>query len=124
MKLICGLGNPGREYERNRHNIGFRVVETLASRARAPAFQDKFDGLFAQGQLGGEKVLFLLPQTFMNLSGRSVGPAMRFYKVGVEDLLVIHDEIEVGNRVIARNCPKMNAPITIRNTMLVVRMVS
>jgi len=96
MKLICGLGNPGREYERHRHNIGFMAVEALLPRARAELHQGKFQARVGQGSLGGEKVIFLEPQTYMNLSGRSVAEAARFYKVAVEDVLVIHDELDLG----------------------------
>jgi len=95
MKIICGLGNPGREYERHRHNVGFMAVETLLPRARAELHQGKFQARMGQGSLGGEKVIFLEPQTFMNLSGRSVAEAARFYKVAVEDVLVIHDELDL-----------------------------
>ena len=95
MKLICGLGNPGREYERHRHNVGFMVVDVLLGRARASLGQGKFEAHVGQGTLGVEKVLFVLPQTFMNLSGRSVGAAARFYKVPPEDVLVIHDELDL-----------------------------
>ncbi|CAM4302205.1 aminoacyl-tRNA hydrolase [Corallococcus sp. ZKHCc1 1396] len=95
MKLICGLGNPGREYERHRHNIGFMVVDALLARARAELTQDKFQARVGQGSLGGERILFVEPQTFMNLSGRSVAEAARFYKVDVQDVLVIHDELDL-----------------------------
>ncbi|ADO73608.1 aminoacyl-tRNA hydrolase [Stigmatella aurantiaca] len=95
MKLICGLGNPGREYERHRHNIGFMVVEALLSRARAELNQEKFQARVGQGSVGGERVLFLEPQTYMNLSGRSLADAARFYKIAVEDILVIHDELDL-----------------------------
>ncbi|MBF5042634.1 aminoacyl-tRNA hydrolase [Aggregicoccus sp. 17bor-14] len=95
MKLICGLGNPGREYERHRHNVGFMVVDLLLGRARASLSQGKFEAHVGQGSLGGEKVLFVLPQTFMNLSGRSVAAAARFYKIAPEDVLVIHDELDL-----------------------------
>lgn len=95
MKLICGLGNPGREYERHRHNIGFMVVDALLSRARADLNHEKFQARVGQGSLGGEKVLFLEPQTYMNLSGRSLAEAARFYKIAVEDILVIHDELDL-----------------------------
>lgn len=95
MKLIVGLGNPGREYERHRHNVGFMVVEALLPRARAELNQQKFAAKVGQGRLAGEQVLFVEPQTFMNLSGRSVGEAARFYKVPVEDVLVIHDELDL-----------------------------
>ncbi|NVJ18948.1 aminoacyl-tRNA hydrolase [Myxococcus sp. AM010] len=95
MKLIVGLGNPGREYERHRHNIGFMVVEALLSRARAALNQEKFAARVGQGTLAGERVLFVEPQTFMNLSGRSVAEAARFFKVPVADVLVIHDELDL-----------------------------
>jgi PTH1 family peptidyl-tRNA hydrolase len=95
MKLICGLGNPGAEYERHRHNIGFRVIEALLPKARAQLNQEKFDAKVGQGALGGERVLFVLPQTFMNLSGRSVAGAARFYKVEPADILVVHDELDL-----------------------------
>jgi PTH1 family peptidyl-tRNA hydrolase len=95
MKLICGLGNPGREYERHRHNIGFMVVEALLPRARAELNQEKFQARVGQGTLGGERLLFVEPQTYMNLSGRSLAEAARFYKVAVEDILVIHDELDL-----------------------------
>lgn len=95
MKLICGLGNPGREYERHRHNIGFMVVEALLPRAKAELNQEKFAARVGQGTLAGERILFVQPQTFMNLSGRSVAEAARFYKVPVEDVLVIHDELDL-----------------------------
>ncbi|QDE70054.1 MULTISPECIES: aminoacyl-tRNA hydrolase [Myxococcus] len=95
MKLIVGLGNPGREYERHRHNIGFMVVEALLSRARAQLNQEKFAAKVGQGTLAGERVLFVEPQTFMNLSGRSVAEAARFFKVPVADVLVIHDELDL-----------------------------
>jgi PTH1 family peptidyl-tRNA hydrolase len=95
MKLICGLGNPGREYERHRHNIGFMVVEALLPRAKAELNQEKFQARVGQGTLGSERILFLEPQTYMNLSGRSLAEAARFYKVAVEDILVIHDELDL-----------------------------
>jgi PTH1 family peptidyl-tRNA hydrolase len=95
MKIVCGLGNPGREYERHRHNIGFRVVERLAERARTSFDKVKFDAELAQAGLGGEKVLLIKPQTFMNLSGRSVAGAAGFYKVAPADVLVVHDELDL-----------------------------
>ncbi|MHA7629477.1 aminoacyl-tRNA hydrolase [Corallococcus sp. M7] len=95
MKLICGLGNPGREYERHRHNVGFMVVDALLARARAELTQDKFQARVGQGSLGGERILFVEPQTYMNLSGRSVAEAARFYKVAVQDVLVVHDELDL-----------------------------
>jgi PTH1 family peptidyl-tRNA hydrolase len=95
MKIVCGLGNPGREYERHRHNIGFMVVERLAERARAAFDRQKFEAEMAQGTLGQEKVLLLKPQTFMNLSGKSVAQAANFFKVVPADVLVVHDELDL-----------------------------
>lgn len=95
MKLICGLGNPGREYERHRHNIGFQVVDALCSRAKVSLDHDKFEARFGQGTLAGERVLFLEPQTFMNASGQALAAAVRFYKVPLGDVLVIHDELDL-----------------------------
>ena len=95
MKLICGLGNPGREYERHRHNVGFRVVDELAARAKASFDQEKFGGLLAAASLGGEKSLLLKPQTFMNRSGQSLAAAARFYKIAAPDVLVVHDELDL-----------------------------
>lgn len=96
MKLICGLGNPGREYERHRHNVGFMVVEALVEANKASFTQHKFDGELAQLTVGGEKTLVLKPQTFMNLSGTSLGAAARFYKVAPVDVLVVHDELDLA----------------------------
>lgn len=95
MKLLCGLGNPGRQYERHRHNVGFMVIERLVERARAPLNQEKFDGRIGQGSLGGERVLLLEPQTFMNLSGQSVAAAARFFKIAPTDVIVVHDELDL-----------------------------
>ncbi|HVE84249.1 MAG TPA: aminoacyl-tRNA hydrolase [Myxococcales bacterium] len=95
MKLVCGLGNPGREYERHRHNVGFMIAERLAARARADLSQEKFGARIGQGSLSGERVLFVLPQTFMNLSGTAVAGAARFYKVPPADVLVVHDELDL-----------------------------
>lgn len=94
-KLICGLGNPGREYERHRHNLGFQVVEALCRRHQVKLEQRKFDARIGQGQIGEERVLFLQPLTFMNVSGASVAAALRFYKIAPEQLLVVHDELDL-----------------------------
>lgn len=95
MKIICGLGNPGREYEGHRHNIGFMVVEALAARWKVAFTSRKFDAELAQASYAGDKVLLLKPQTFMNLSGTSLGAAARFYKVPAADVLVVHDELDL-----------------------------
>jgi len=95
MKLICGLGNPGRDYQRHRHNVGFMVADRLAVRAGAALVQSKFEARLGQGALGREKVIILEPQTFMNLSGQAFAQAMRFYKIDPADCLVIHDELDL-----------------------------
>ncbi|MBB4002397.1 aminoacyl-tRNA hydrolase [Aurantimonas endophytica] len=95
MLLIAGLGNPGSRYAGNRHNIGFMAVDEIA---RDPAFgpwSKKFSGEIAEGLIGGEKVVLLKPQTFMNESGRSVGDAVRFYKLEPSQVVVIHDELDL-----------------------------
>lgn len=95
MWLIVGLGNPGKKYERTRHNIGFVVLDALREAWGLPAWSDKFSGLFTRGSAQGEPVLLLKPQTFMNVSGDSVQPAAAFAKVPVENILVVHDEIDM-----------------------------
>lgn len=95
MWLIVGLGNPGREYENSRHNIGFMVVDALARRHRAASFSSKFKGELAQCSLGGSSAVLLKPQTYMNLSGQSVQPAMAFYKIPLENIVVVHDDLDL-----------------------------
>lgn len=94
-KMIVGLGNPGADYSFNRHNVGFMAVDALAQAAGATAWQKKFKGLMATGQLKTTTILFLKPHTYMNLSGESVGEAMRYYKLEPADLFVIHDDIDL-----------------------------
>ena len=96
IRLIVGLGNPGREYESTRHNVGFLWVDELA-RLQNLGFRSeaKFHGLTARGQLHGHEVLLLKPQTFMNVSGRSVGALVQFYKISPEEMLVVHDELDL-----------------------------
>lgn len=96
MQLIVGLGNPGPKYLKNRHNIGFMAVERIAEDHGFSPWKSKFQGQITEGRLGREKVLLLKPETFMNLSGQSVGEAMRFYKLAPEDVTVIHDEIDLA----------------------------
>jgi len=93
--LVVGLGNPGKEYERNRHNVGFRVVDELARRCEVRFDQKKSQGKLAVGRREGEPLYLLKPQTFVNLSGRSVAPVARYYKVPVERLLVVCDDIDL-----------------------------
>lgn len=96
MKLFVGLGNPGGKYARNRHNIGFMVVDRIAEDHGFSPWKTKFQGRVSEGRLGSEKVLLLKPETFMNLSGQSVGEAMRFYKIDLEDVTVFHDELDLA----------------------------
>ncbi|WP_104018907.1 aminoacyl-tRNA hydrolase [Roseovarius nitratireducens] len=96
MQLFVGLGNPGAKYARNRHNIGFMAVDAIAADHGFGPWRAKFRGRVAEGVLGGEKVLLLKPETFMNLSGESVAEAARFYKLGPEDVVVFHDELDLA----------------------------
>lgn len=95
MHLLVGLGNPGDKYRRNRHNIGFLAVEEIARRHGFPAFREKFKGLVSEGSIGGERVLILKPQTFMNASGESVEAAAQFYKLTPADITVVYDELDL-----------------------------
>ena len=96
MKLFVGLGNPGAKYAGNRHNIGFMALERIAEDHGFGPWKGKFQGSITEGRLGHEKVLLLRPETFMNLSGQSVGEAMRFYKLTPEDVTVFHDELDLA----------------------------
>lgn len=95
MHLVVGLGNPGPKYAGHRHNVGFRVVAHLAERVGAPAAKSKFKGLYTRATVGGRDAVLLLPQTFMNLSGESVRPAVDFFQVAPEDVIVVHDELDL-----------------------------
>lgn len=96
MLLIAGLGNPGSQYAKHRHNVGFMAADAIARRHSFSGFSKKFRGEIADGEIAGEKVLLLKPMTFMNLSGDSVGEAMRFYKLSPSDIIVIHDELDLA----------------------------
>jgi len=98
MLIFVGLGNPGAKYARNRHNIGYMAVDRIAEDHGFGPWKSKFQGVISEGRLGREKVLLLKPETFMNLSGQSVGEAMRFYKADPEDVTVFHDEIDLAPR--------------------------
>lgn len=95
MLLIAGLGNPGPRYAKQRHNIGFMAADAIARRHSFSGWSKKFKGEISEGTIAGEKVLIVKPQTFMNLSGESVGEAMRFYKLSASDLIVIYDELDL-----------------------------
>jgi peptidyl-tRNA hydrolase, PTH1 family len=92
--LVVGLGNPGRQYERTRHNLGWLVVDELARRQEG-SWRSKFSGMLSETRLGDLRLALLKPETYMNESGRSVGAAMRFFKVEPESLLVVHDDVDL-----------------------------
>lgn len=96
MKLIVGLGNPGAKYAQNRHNIGFMAVDRIAADHGFSPWRSKFQGQIAEGKFGSDKVFLLKPETFMNLSGQSVGAAMRYLKLTPADVIVFHDEIDLA----------------------------
>ena len=95
MQLFVGLGNPGDKFARNRHNIGFMAIDAIARRYGFSSFRQKFSGLVAEGEIDGERVLLLKPQTFMNASGDSVVQVVKFYKLGLADVTVFYDEIDL-----------------------------
>ena len=95
MKLIVGLGNPGREYELTRHNIGFMAIDELAKRWNISLNEQKFKGVFGAGFVNGEKVILLKPLTYMNLSGESIRPLMDYYKIDVDDFVVMYDDLDI-----------------------------
>jgi PTH1 family peptidyl-tRNA hydrolase len=93
--LVSGLGNPGREHERDRHNVGWMVVDELARRHGQPSFRAKFSGRIAETRVGDQRIALLKPETYMNESGRSIGAAARFFKAPPEQLLVVHDDVDL-----------------------------
>src|SRR5580693_4279904 len=95
MLLIVGLGNPGSGYAGNRHNIGFMAVDAIGKRHGIGPWRLKFQGVFAEGPLAGERVLLLLPGTYMNESGHAVAQVKQFFKLDLPDIAVVHDEIEL-----------------------------
>lgn len=95
MYIIAGLGNPGRKYENTRHNMGFIAVDLLAEKYGIKVDKIKFKALVGEGRIAGRKVLLVKPQTYMNLSGESIREVMSFYKEGIENLIVIYDDIDI-----------------------------
>src|SRR6185503_9210616 len=95
MQLFVGLGNPGARHAGNRHNIGFMAVDAIAKRHGFPPWRRRFQGVATEGTLGAERALLLLPGTFMNESGRAVEEAAHFYKIGLDDIVVFHDELDL-----------------------------
>jgi PTH1 family peptidyl-tRNA hydrolase len=96
MLLIAGLGNPGARHANNRHNIGFMALAAIARTHRVGPFRARLQGLVAEGLIGQSRVALLAPQTYMNESGRSVGEAMRYYKLGLDAVVVIHDDLDLA----------------------------
>lgn len=96
MKLVVGLGNPGREYENTRHNIGFLTIDKYADKLGVSITKSKFNGLCGETLINGEKVLFLKPQSYINLSGEVIRKFVDFYKISIEDILIIHDDLDLA----------------------------
>ena len=96
MKLLVGLGNPGNQYQGNRHNIGFMAIDAIARQHSITTFRTKHSGSLAEGTIGGEKVILLKPQTFMNRSGDSVQQVAKFYKIEPSDIIVLYDELDLA----------------------------
>jgi PTH1 family peptidyl-tRNA hydrolase len=96
MQLIAGLGNPGDEYRHHRHNIGFMAVDQIARQHNFPTYKSKFNGLISDGMIDGARVLLVKPQTFMNRSGECIGKVARFYKIPVEKIIVLYDELDLA----------------------------
>ncbi|MBT6325231.1 MAG: aminoacyl-tRNA hydrolase [Bdellovibrionales bacterium] len=99
-KLIVGLGNPGTQYELNRHNIGHLIIDELENSLNL-RWKEKFKGVYSSVEVCGDKVYFLKPLTYMNLSGESVAPLVNFFKISIENVLVIHDELDLNMGTIA-----------------------
>lgn len=95
MKIIAGLGNPGQEYSKTRHNVGFMFIDALAKKLSVTNWQEKFKALTAQAMIGSEKVLLVKPLTYMNLSGEAIAPAMNWYKSNSDELIVVHDDMDL-----------------------------
>lgn len=95
MHIVAGLGNPGREYVHTRHNAGFLVVDNLADRYKIDINKTKFKGLCGEGLIGIEKTVILKPQTYMNLSGESILDAIQFYKINLDNLIIVYDDINM-----------------------------
>ncbi|MBF0435027.1 MAG: aminoacyl-tRNA hydrolase [Magnetococcales bacterium] len=95
MKLLVGLGNPGSKYQGTRHNIGFDALAVLVERFGLSTGGERFGGWFGSGRVAGQSVAWLCPQTYMNVSGESVGPAVHFYKLAPEEVVVFHDDLDI-----------------------------
>lgn len=100
MYLIVGLGNPEPEYSKTRHNVGFDALNLVASKYKIDVNKKGFDGLYGIGEIEGEKVILLKPQTYMNLSGKSIAQIKNFYKIPDENMIVSYDDIDLGEGVV------------------------
>lgn len=95
MLVVVGLGNPGKKYAKNRHNVGFMTCDAIREREGLPDFKEKFSGVYSRGPAFSKEIVLLEPMTFMNLSGDSVQPASAFFKVAPSEIVVVHDELDV-----------------------------
>ena len=95
MRLIVGLGNPGKEYDKTRHNMGFMALDNYINKNNLGVFKEKFNGLYLDAKVGGERVIFLKPLTYMNLSGQAVKKYIDYYKISIDDLLIICDDLDM-----------------------------
>ena len=95
MKIIAGLGNPGAEYAQTKHNVGFMLVDALAERLNAPAWKEDFFSAITEVRIAGEKVFLVKPLTYMNNSGEALGPMLSYYKTDADDLVVVHDDMDI-----------------------------
>ena len=96
MKLIVGLGNPGKEYENTRHNAGFLVIDYYAKKNNLSSWKEFKNGLYCEMNCNGEKILFLKPQSYMNLSGEVVRKYVEYFKINIEDVVIIHDDMDIN----------------------------
>ncbi len=104
MYIVVGLGNPDKEYQGTRHNVGFMAADEIFRRFSFSEFRKKAQGLVAEGSIAGEKVLLVKPQTYMNLSGNCVGELVNFYKLSAQNVIVIHDDMDLNVGVIKAKC--------------------
>jgi peptidyl-tRNA hydrolase, PTH1 family len=95
MKLVVGLGNPGKQYEQTRHNVGFMVIDKLSKELSIPLDRHKFNGIYGIGHISGEKIILLKPLTYMNLSGECIRPLMDYYEINEEEIVVIYDDLDL-----------------------------
>ena len=109
MKLIVGLGNPGAQYARHRHNVGFLALDRIADRLRLGPWRKRFQGETVEGEISGQRCILLKPQTFMNESGRSIGEAARFLKIEPDDVIVLHRRHDAASSS-SSNCFLCSSP--------------